>query len=54
MRKNKLTYRFHNPNTADLTAEYLTKVFIESGKKKVEDTIRLATDKPQKQSKQDS
>ncbi len=29
MKKQKLNYRFHNPNTAEVTADYILKVFIE-------------------------
>ena len=30
MKKQKLNYRFHNPNTAEVTADYILKVFIEA------------------------
>ena len=36
MKKQKLNYRFHNPNTAEVTADYILKVFIEVNAKKVE------------------
>ena len=36
MKKQKLNYRFHNPNTAEVTADYILKVFIEVNTKKVE------------------
>ena len=42
MRQKKLNYRFHNPNTAEASAEYLTRIFIESGRKKVEMAINEA------------
>ena len=29
MKKRKLNYRFHNPNTAEVTADYLLKILIE-------------------------
>ena len=35
MKKQKLNYRFHNPNTAEVTADYILKVFIEVYAKKV-------------------
>ena len=36
MKKQKLNYRFHNPNTAEVTADYILKIFIEVNAKKVE------------------
>ena len=42
MKQKKLNYRFHNPNTADASAEHLTRLFIESGRKKVEMAINEA------------
>ena len=30
MKKRKLNYRFHNPNTAEVTADYLLKILIEA------------------------
>ena len=44
MKKQKLNYRFHNPNPADVTADYILKVFIEVNEKKVERAIKLAAD----------
>ena len=29
MKKRKLNYRFHNPNTAEVTADYLLKILIQ-------------------------
>lgn len=40
IKKQKLNYRFHNPNPADVTADYILKVFIEVNEKKVEQAIR--------------
>ena len=40
MKKQKLNYRFHNPNTAEVTADYILKVFIEVNAKKVERVIQ--------------
>lgn len=40
MKKRKLNYRFHNPNTAEETANLLYKVFIEVNKEKVEKAVR--------------
>ena len=40
MKKQKLNYRFHNPNTAEVTANYILKVFIEVNAKKVTELCR--------------
>ena len=45
MKRQKLNYRFHNSNTAEVTADYILKVFIEVNMKKVERTIQEATEK---------
>lgn len=45
MKKRKLNYRFHNPNTAEVTADYLLKVLIEANAGKVEQAIQEASDK---------
>ena len=42
MKKRKLNYRFHNPNTAEVTADILLKVMIEANADKVEKAIREA------------
>ncbi len=42
MKKQKLNYRFHNPNPAEVTADYILKVFIEVNEKKVERAINAA------------
>ena len=47
MKKQKLNYRFHNPNDPAVTAEYILKVFIEVNQKKVEEAIRKASEKEQ-------
>ncbi len=44
MKTQKLNYRFHNPNTAEVTADYILKVLIEVNEKKVERAIKLAAD----------
>ena len=36
MKKRKLNYRFHNPNTVEETIDVLYKVFIEVNTEKVE------------------
>lgn len=45
MKKRKLNYRFHNPNTVEATADYIAKLFIEVNSKKVEDAIASAANK---------
>ena len=45
MKKRKLNYRFHNPNTADATTDILLKVFIEANSKKVEKAVQEAAEK---------
>lgn len=37
--RQKLKYQFHNPNTAETTADYILKVFMEVNEKKVERAI---------------
>ncbi|MDE6760387.1 MAG: hypothetical protein K2J90_06820 [Lachnospiraceae bacterium] len=44
MKRQKLNYRFHNPNPADVTADYILKVFMEVNEKKVEQAIKIAAD----------
>lgn len=39
MARQKLKYQFHNPNTAETTADYILKVFMEVNEKKVERAI---------------
>ena len=39
MKKRKLNYRFHNPTTAEVTADYLLKILIEANASKVEQAI---------------
>lgn len=44
MKKQKLNYRFHNPNPAEVIADYILKVFIEVNENKVERAIKAAAD----------
>ena len=44
MKKRKLNYRFHNPNTAAATAEYILKILIDANSEKVEKAIQAAAD----------
>lgn len=39
MKKTKLNYRFHNPNSAEDTADFLCKLLIEANAGKVERAI---------------
>ena len=39
MKQRKLNYRFHNPNSAEDTANYLVKILIEANAGKVERAI---------------
>ncbi|MBR4100137.1 MAG: hypothetical protein IKK55_04030 [Clostridia bacterium] len=40
MKQPKLKYTFHNPNTPEKSADYILKVFIDSGLSKVEEAIK--------------
>jgi hypothetical protein len=42
VKKRKLNYRFHNPNTAAATADYILKILIEANSQKVEKAIQEA------------
>lgn len=42
MKQRKLNYQFHNPNSADDTAEFLCKLLIEANAGKVERAIEEA------------
>ena len=44
MKERKLNYRFHDPNPAAVTADYILKVFIEANAGKVEAAIQRAAD----------
>lgn len=43
MKKQKLNYRFHDPNDPAVAAEYILKVFVEANQKKVDKVIREAS-----------
>ena len=43
MKKRKLNYRFHNPNTAEAAADYILKIMIEANKGKVDQVIANAS-----------
>ncbi len=42
MKKRKLNYRFHNPNTAAETANCLLEILLEANTRKVEEAIQKA------------
>ena len=42
MKQRKLNYRFHNPNSAEDTAEFLCKLLIEANAGKVERVLQEA------------
>lgn len=42
MKKRKLNYTFHNPNSTEDTIDLLLKVFIDVNKHKVDEAIRNA------------
>lgn len=42
MKRTKLNYRFHNPNSAEDTADFLCKLMIEANAGKVERAIERA------------
>lgn len=44
VKKRKLNYRFHNPNSAEATADTLLKVLIEANSQKVEKVIQEAAE----------
>ena len=44
MKERKLNYRFHDPNPAAVTADYILKLFIEADVRKVEAAIQKATE----------
>ena len=43
MKRRKLNYIFHNPNTLEATADYILKLFLEVNASKVEAVIRKAS-----------
>lgn len=42
MKKRKLNYVIHNPNTVEMTADFLLEILIEANAKKVEQAVRVA------------
>ena len=44
MKKRKLNYRFHNPNTTATTANHLLEILIDANQEKVQLAIQAAAD----------
>ena len=44
MKERRLSYRFHDPNPAAVTADYILKIFIEANVGKVEAAIQKAAE----------
>lgn len=44
MKNRKLNYRFHNPNPAVATADYILKVLVEANQEKVQLAVQTAAD----------
>lgn len=42
LKRPKLTYTFHNPNTVEATADFLVKLFVEVNQPKLEEILRRA------------
>lgn len=42
MKRQKLNYRFHDPNPPEVTAEYIMRILVESNAKKVERALQDA------------
>ena len=40
LKRPKLTYTFHNPNTVEATADFLVKLFVEVNQPKLEEILR--------------
>jgi len=49
MKKRKLNYRFHNPNTAEATADYILKIMIEVNKGKVDQVMQEEAEEKMKE-----
>lgn len=49
MKKQKLNYRFHNPNSDEVTAEYIAKILVEVNRLKIEAALRSTGTKRDKE-----
>ena len=45
MKKTKLNIRFHNPNTAEETVQYIAKIFVAVGVQRLEKEVESAIQK---------
>ncbi len=52
MKKCKLNYRFHNPNTPEKTADYIVKLFVEVNENKVKRALEEVADKIEDEEKE--
>lgn len=50
--KTKLHFRFHNPNSAEETADYITKIFIEVNQIKIDHVLQETAEKMEIQSEE--
>jgi hypothetical protein len=44
VKKPKLNFRFHDPNTAETVADYILKLFIDANLEKIEAAIRTTAE----------
>ena len=49
MKKQKLNYRFHDPNPEGVTANYILKTFMEVDVEKVEQAVQQAALEPEQE-----
>ena len=52
LKKCKLNYRFHNPNTPEKTADYIVKLFVEVNENKVKRALEEVADKIEDEEKE--
>jgi len=45
MKQRKLNYRFHNPNTDQITADYLLRLLLEANAGKAEQAVQKAAER---------
>lgn len=50
--KAKLHFRFHNPNSAEKTVNYIAKIFIEVNQVKIDQVLRETAEKMETQSEE--
>ena len=54
MKKQKLNYRFHNPNSAEATAEYIAKILVDVNRSKIEALLAEAAASQQSENHEDA